>query len=221
MPHFQLLFTPPDFSRYYQSGLLDDKDQLRISRHPQLNERPCWRNSRALKQWVEPRFADHGFCLSHKNDHALIALGNTQKPGVDLEALRERDTAALIEQIGNATEKSHLAACDYDLLSFYRLWTLKEALIKAEDLRFPTDMPHVGICHFQPWTLQTTQLHDPYWLSARLSEQWVIAGVWPRETRNITQNNHLTLHSPQPLALSEIISNIPALTIDWQALPEV
>lgn len=79
---------------------------------------------------------DHGvglqFNLSHSGDHAVIALSTLGSTGVDLEVLRERarlqGLAALA--FGPAELQSwHDTGCE--LRDFYRLWTRKEAAIKA------------------------------------------------------------------------------------------
>ena len=41
-------------------------------------------------------------------------------------------------------EKEYLVSRDWDKEEFYRLWCIKEALLKAADLDFPEDMRKVG-----------------------------------------------------------------------------
>ncbi|VAW71262.1 4'-phosphopantetheinyl transferase [hydrothermal vent metagenome] len=73
------------------------------------------------------------FNVSHSEDHALIAVLNTDgRIGIDLESispLAELDNIA--ETVLTPTELKSLYCNDNKLLSFYRYWTGKEAYLKA------------------------------------------------------------------------------------------
>lgn len=97
-----------------------------------------FRVSRALKA----RFKKRGkFCISHKSadGKTIVAVGFArQKFGLDLEILKPRNFAAASEFCFNAFERELLAAADESekALVFYKIYTIKEALIKARSLGF-------------------------------------------------------------------------------------
>ncbi len=74
------------------------------------------------------------FNTSHSGSHGLIALANGGRLGVDVEErCGERNLDAIIEDVFTGPEQVDLAAvsgsCKLHL--FYKLWTTKEACIKA------------------------------------------------------------------------------------------
>lgn len=78
--------------------------------------------------------SDIQFSLSHSGHWALLAVGNANLIGVDIEGVRAtRDLLAIAESYYHPHEFAQLqtlegaAQADY----FYRLWTLKEAFFKA------------------------------------------------------------------------------------------
>ena len=81
------------------------------------------------------------FNVSHSGDHGLIALNAGRRLGVDVEECVPKPTLALlIEEVMGPDEQAELAALHgvERLHRFYRLWTLKEALIKALGTGFST-----------------------------------------------------------------------------------
>ena len=81
------------------------------------------------------------FNVSHSGDHGLIALSATGRLGVDVEErAAKRSLALLIEEVMGPDEQAELAALHGTerLYRFYRLWTFKEALIKALGTGFST-----------------------------------------------------------------------------------
>lgn len=115
--------------------LLSRRDKKLARARAHLRE---FRVSRALKA----RFKKRGrFCISHKSadGKTIIAVGFArQKFGLDLEILKPRDFAAASEFCFNAFERELLAAADEGekALVFYKIYTIKEALIKARSLGF-------------------------------------------------------------------------------------
>jgi 4'-phosphopantetheinyl transferase len=78
--------------------------------------------------------SDIHFSLSHSGHWALLAVGRIELIGVDIEAIRAtRDLPGIAENYYHPDEFARLnqlegsAQTDY----FYRLWTLKEATLKA------------------------------------------------------------------------------------------
>ena len=82
------------------------------------------------------------FNLSHSGDDALIALTGSRSVGIDLEQRRPQvDFDSVAAGVFGAGERALLAGLSGrdkpDL--FYRLWTCKEALIKAKGTGFSYD----------------------------------------------------------------------------------
>ena len=74
------------------------------------------------------------FNVSHSGSHGLIGFAGHDGLGVDLEVRRPaRDFAGIGERVFGAREQRALtaAASHAQMELFYRLWSLKEALIKA------------------------------------------------------------------------------------------
>ena len=74
------------------------------------------------------------FNTSHSGSHGLIALANSGRLGVDVEErCGQRNLDAIIKDVFTGPEQADLAAvtgsCKLHL--FYKLWTIKEACIKA------------------------------------------------------------------------------------------
>ena len=83
---------------------------------------------------VEDRAVPIGFNVSHSDAHGLIALASSGRLGVDAEFRREnRDFDGIAGRVFGAREREAVetATGDDKVRLFYRLWTMKEALIKA------------------------------------------------------------------------------------------
>ena len=133
MSEIKILITDEDLCAPRRLLSRCDKKLARARAH--LRE---FRVSRALKA----RFKKRGeFCISHKSADGktivAVALAR-QKFGLDLEILKPRDFAAASEFCFNAFERELLAAADESekALVFYKIYTIKEALIKARSLGF-------------------------------------------------------------------------------------
>ena len=133
MSEIKILITDEDLRA--PRRLLSRRDKKLARARDHLRE---FRVSRALKA----RFKKRGrFCISHKSAEGktivAVALAR-QKFGLDLEILKPRDFAAASEFCFNAFERELLAAADESekALVFYKIYTIKEALIKARNLGF-------------------------------------------------------------------------------------
>lgn len=133
MSEIKILITDEDLCA--PRRLLSRRDKKLACARAHLRE---FRVSRALKA----RFKKRGeFCISHKSedDKTIVAVGFArQKFGLDLEILKPRNFAAASEFCFNAFERELLAAADESekTLVFYKIYTIKEALIKARSLGF-------------------------------------------------------------------------------------
>ena len=75
-----------------------------------------------------------GFNLSHSGEHGLIALADSGRVGVDVEErIVRHDIDGSIKTVFAPAEQHALEAArgEAKVRLFFRLWTLKEALIKA------------------------------------------------------------------------------------------
>lgn len=121
--------------------------------------------------------SDIQFSLSHSSHWALLAVGRIELIGVDVEAIRStRDLLGISESYYHAQEFARLQALEtiHQTNYFYRLWTLKEALLKAvgtgisaglEKILFELDGNNIGVqiateldqgtgeWHFHQWAL--------------------------------------------------------------------
>ncbi len=96
------------------------------------NGKPCLVNVPGLR-----------FNVSHADDAAMYAVAARREVGIDIESTaREVDIAGLARQAFSSSEREALAAlaCDAQRGAFFRMWTRKEAYVKArgEGLRYPT-----------------------------------------------------------------------------------
>ena len=83
---------------------------------------------------VGDRTVPVSFNVSHSDAHGLIAFAPSGRLGIDVEFRREnRDFDGIAERVFGATERRAVegATGSDKVLLFYRLWTMKEALIKA------------------------------------------------------------------------------------------
>ena len=88
------------------------------------------------------------FNVSHSGNHGLVAVASGGRLGVDLEErLPKRDLDGLIEAVMGRDEQAELAALRgvQRLSLFYRLWTFKEAAIKALGTGFSTDVSQIQV----------------------------------------------------------------------------
>lgn len=207
---YRLAFAHPVCAAAYDRAALSGADAARVRDKPALEGRLQWRVSRTvLAKW---RAACPGTktCLSHKYDHAALALGR-DKPGVDLEKLRKRDVRALAAHSFSAAECAWLAAHREPQLAFYQLWTLKEALIKAEDLRFPGDLRRCGLRDGRVFSPRGTAYR---WISLMLDGQWLLAGVWADDGALPLE---LHIHAPQAVEAEVLAGNLDAPQVVWDS----
>ena len=83
---------------------------------------------------LEDRSVPNSFNVSHSDAHGLIAFASSGRLGVDAEFRREnRDFDGIAERVFGPSEREAVkGATGSDKVQlFYRLWTMKEALIKA------------------------------------------------------------------------------------------
>ena len=74
-----------------------------------------------------------GFNVSHSGDRFVVAVAIGVEPGVDIERIRaRRDLAGLARWSFSPAEQAEVAAAPQPMDAFYRVWSRKEAVIKAD-----------------------------------------------------------------------------------------
>ncbi len=88
------------------------------------------------------------FSVSHSGSHGLIAIAPQGQIGVDIEERDvERDLDYLVDTVMSETEKAELSL-KHGLEKthlFFKLWTLKEAVLKAHGTGFHLDASRIEI----------------------------------------------------------------------------
>lgn len=97
---------------------------------------------------VQDRPVPVTFNVSHSGSHGLIAVAKEGRIGVDLEErCARRDLDGYIQTLFAPSERAELEAARgprrIDL--FYRLWTMKEALVKADGMGLSLDTTKIEI----------------------------------------------------------------------------
>lgn len=142
----QLWFAGPALQVEYDPLALTPQDRAREAARLSARKAYEWRVSRALQRRLLDPYRSSS--LSHSAGHALWAASSLHEQiGVDLERIRIIDELALAELIAHEDEKRLLRSLQGQDRTrfFFRLWTLKEALVKAVGADFPADMLRVGI----------------------------------------------------------------------------
>ena len=140
-PAHLTLLSDPELARARQYRLAADSDRcllgavlLRMTAARHLGVRPadvavdrtC---GRCGAQHGRPRLPGNGVqaSVSHSGDIVAVAITSAGPVGVDVEAVRIIDFAAVTESVCTPGERNHVhAAAD-----FFTFWTRKEAVLKA------------------------------------------------------------------------------------------
>ncbi|MBO5845646.1 MAG: 4'-phosphopantetheinyl transferase superfamily protein [Clostridia bacterium] len=73
----------------------------------------------------------YSFSISHAGELSVAALTDVENIGVDLETLEQsRNIKGISDRFFNENEKSELSEAGFDIRTFYKLWTAKEARAK-------------------------------------------------------------------------------------------
>lgn len=129
---YALWLADPTAEHLFDAASLSTTDRSRVgSRQSRRRERE-FKVSRALKAFTDAEA--QSYSLSHSADHAALLVAPTGMcVGVDLEALRPRDTLRVARFTFHEQEVATLEAAaerERDEL-FYAFWTMKEAVGKA------------------------------------------------------------------------------------------
>lgn len=181
-----LLLADPACRCEYNPALLDAADARRGLEQPALTQRDDWQSSRFLKQQYRHAGGGHlPYSLSHSRGYAALAYAdNGHAVGVDVEAMRRRDFAALLGCCARAEEIRWWQWQANDSAAFYALWGTKEALIKAAGLDFPADLRRVGLFrqphgHWQPGVAHGQSVVFWQGFHHPVAAGFMLACVWP------------------------------------------
>ena len=125
------------------------------------------------------------FNVSHSGEHGLIALASRGRLGIDVEErVPHRNMDLLIDGVFGQTEQAALASArGYGKLHlFFRLWTVKEALIKAHGMGFGLDVSKFEVpsdmLSGKTWTvIRLPQLPEVTWKLEDLGEERFAAAI--------------------------------------------
>lgn len=142
--HIFLALGLSPLMRHYDRHSLSQKDKATLSLHPNLSKNLSFILSRALLKSLKNIIkCAHFSSYSHKSDIALLAFARFPI-GVDMEIIKSRDFKPHLDFCFSHFERDFVANSPNPLRYFYRIWTLKESLIKLENLRF-SDLECVGL----------------------------------------------------------------------------
>jgi 4'-phosphopantetheinyl transferase len=79
----------------------------------------------------KPVLSDHSFNISHSENYAVCAISKECNLGVDIEFKDETIDLQLMDYVCTDNERSRLRDSATPLMSFYKIWTRKEAVLKA------------------------------------------------------------------------------------------
>jgi 4'-phosphopantetheinyl transferase len=119
----------------------------------------------------KPRLADHPslhFSLSHSGDQAVLAVSEQREVGIDIERVRPLDHLDLARRYFHPNEVATIDGVrppQEQLLTFFRIWTLKEAVVKAigKGLSIPLDTFEVSIATSPPTMVVAPEGAPPAW----------------------------------------------------------
>ncbi|MBR0072001.1 MAG: 4-phosphopantetheinyl transferase family protein, partial [Campylobacter sp.] len=112
--------------------------------------------------------------------------------------------AHLAKKVFSPAEQEQLANADNPQDYFYRLWTLKESLIKKYNLRFPVDMRNLGY----------NSIDKLGYLNAKIGEKYIFSLIWEYQ-----QEEEIIVYSSRDLSLKNLeFINCPPIKVQVKIL---
>ena len=122
--------------------------------------------------------------ISHKNDAVMVAFGDVDALGIDIEQMQQRKRH--LDLLENFHEGFMQGVASQDLEAFYQRWTLAESVTKAqqgkllatlrasfddyrEDAVFHTELGHMLCCYAE--ASHGIDENNYHWQSVSVSEQ--------------------------------------------------
>lgn len=104
---------------------------------------------------------DFDFSISHSGMYVFCAIGKSLKLGIDIEEIKPINFSEITNIMSNS-EWKNINEASNPLSQFFKLWTLKEAAIKAEGTGFFTDLNIIKVRD------NTIHIGDNIWFSNKL-----------------------------------------------------
>lgn len=188
----------------YGYSLLSEKEQLRADRFVVAAPREqyiaaTWILRQILASYlkcrldeVEFKFGSHGkpyvlqatdlqFNLSHSQDRVLIGIAKNQEIGVDIEYHKSRrlEVELLAQRFFTSDECTELMQhkSSHRFLAFYRIWTRKEAFIKATGQGLSFGLNNFSVSSKRQGFDCLLTINE----SAKLAQQWSLGPILERE----------------------------------------
>lgn len=135
-------------SRYFHTkdmiSCISGKAALRMILSKLLGKRPE-KIQFLLSANKKPRIEEIEFNVSHSGDQILIAVG-TKPVGIDIEYInRDFNFESILDSVFNIEEIASINLSKDLSLSFYNLWTRKEAILKATGEGLADDLTQISV----------------------------------------------------------------------------
>lgn len=132
-------FAHNSLGRFFSYKTISKKEKRALKKSPKrLNE--SFKASRTLKLSFKKRGF---FSISHKDNICVVAFSKKGGFGVDLEVLKGRNFKSVVDFCFNESEKELFRKSEDKRLTFYKIFTAKEAIVKMRNLGF-WDLSKVG-----------------------------------------------------------------------------
>ncbi|MCH5597740.1 4'-phosphopantetheinyl transferase family protein [Niabella ginsengisoli] len=101
-------------------------------------------NKKPIASCTEKNIDFPHFNISHSGNRVVVAFAN-EPIGVDIEEVKDIGVADLAETVFSDNELNLFKESKHSLFTFYKLWTGKEALLKALGLGLVDDLKEIDI----------------------------------------------------------------------------
>jgi 4'-phosphopantetheinyl transferase len=110
----------------------------------------------------------YDFNISHSGNYVMCAVGRNIRLGVDIEENRNIDFKNFLG-IMTPEQWDEIRRADYPIKEFYRYWTIKESVIKADGRGFSIPLDklilnhnHTVLVDEKLWFVQELPVHNQY-----------------------------------------------------------
>lgn len=138
------------------------------------------------------------FNLAHTHDLAIYAITKNQSVGVDVEKIADRQVEAIAKRFFSIDENKHLATlapaeCKQ---SFYQIWALKEALVKASGKGLLQPLASINISTIDQPSVLTMDNTPWYLVPFTISAEYASALASNQPIRSIQRLSLSSNHTP-------------------------
>lgn len=111
--------------------------------------------------------AEIDFNISHSGEYVVCVISDSYRVGVDIERVQAIDFDDFLT-VWTADEWAHIRASEPTYACFYKFWTQKEAVIKADGKGFSIPLqtikllPDVALLNSDVWHLSEVKLAQDY-----------------------------------------------------------